>query len=288
MQVIEFKQQNSRSMIPVILYGQRRIKTDKLDDYKIAFQNYSETLYQSTPNIKAIFSFVDKIEPDLYWQVIWIRDNSSFTTIYQQLLACEALLNCYSSTESNPDQFSVYGGWDQQTIATSKQIKSINHTFMVGSAGFIREDGGNQNGPALFGLTQRYIKEGQQQALGETFQTVCDLWFDKIPGILMAAVFPDKKVKNLVHDLRLFANPASYAAHVDKSDKKLTDAMAIWFENYDLSIPFSGQLYAVSTEDESMHTSSIKSKETPRAQLETFNLGSTKMLGVMPDMTRFD
>ena len=77
-------------------------------------------------------------------------------------------------------------------------------------------------------------------------------------------------------------------AHVDKSDNLLTEAMAVWFENYDTSIPFSGQLYAASTKDEALHTSSIKSSSTPRAQLETFHFGEDGMLGQMPNMTRND
>lgn len=63
--------------------------------------------------------------------------------------------------------------------------------------------------------------------------------------------------------------------------------MEVWFANYDTSVPFTGELYASSTNDESMHTSSIQSSTTPRAQLGSFNFGRG-MLGPWPDMTKHD
>ena len=37
----------------------------------------------------------------------------------------------------------------------------------------------------------------------------------------------------MVHDVRVFADKASYAAHIEKTNPELTKAMADWFEHYD-------------------------------------------------------
>ncbi|MFM2668182.1 hypothetical protein AAFX24_25880 [Vibrio mediterranei] len=220
--------------------------------------------------------------------VIWVKSANAFANDWGRPTESEPLWATYKSTAEDPDTLIVYGGWDKDTLAETQNIPCVRYDFKKSMAGFIKADGGGEEGPALFGFTMRYVKPGQMKELGTSFQTVCNLWYEKIPGILMAAAFPDEKTPNLVHDLRLFANHSAFLAHVDKSDKELTEAMERWFENYDTSIPFSGQLYAASTKDDALHTSSIKSSSTPRAQLETFHFGKSGMLGQMPNMTRND
>ena len=273
---------------PVIIYGKRRIKDGMLEEFKIQYQAFSKSVYESNPDVKAIFAFPDKEEPLVYWHVIWVKSANAFANDWGRPTQSEPLWATYKSTAEDPDTLIVYGGWDKDTLAKTQNIPCVRYDFKKSMAGFIKADGGGEEGPALFGFTMRYVKPGQMKGLGTSFQTVCNLWYEKIPGILMAAAFPDEKTPNLVHDLRLFANHSAFLAHVDKSDKELTEAMEKWFENYDTSIPFSGQLYAASTKDDALHTSSIKSSSTPRAQLETFHFGKSGMLGQMPNMTRND
>ncbi|MGR5308140.1 hypothetical protein [Vibrio mediterranei] len=273
---------------PVIIYGKRRIKDGMLGEFKLQYQAFSKSVYESNPDVKAIFAFPDKEEPLVYWHVIWVKSANAFANDWGRPTESEPLWATYKSTAEDPDTLIVYGGWDKDTLAETQNIPCVRYDFKKSMAGFIKADGGGEEGPALFGFTMRYVKPGQMKELGTSFQTVCNLWYEKIPGILMAAAFPDEKTPNLVHDLRLFANHSAFLAHVDKSDKELTEAMERWFENYDTSIPFSGQLYAASTKDDALHTSSIKSSSTPRAQLETFHFGKSGMLGQMPNMTRND
>ena len=42
----------------------------------------------------------------------------------------------------------------------------------------------------------------------------------------------------VVHDVRVFADKASYAAHIEKTNPELTKAMADWFEHYDRYLPY--------------------------------------------------
>ena len=278
----------SAQITPILVYGKRRIKKEKLGEFKSAFQAFSKSAYEENPDIKAIFAFPDKEDPLAYWHILWVRSARAFNDYLSRPTQGEPLWDTYDFSSESPDTLAVYGGWDEETRTKTQAVSGVRYEFKNSIAGFMKPDGGREEGPPLFGFTTRYVKPGRIQNLGTSFQTVCDMWFQKIPGILMAAVFPDENTPNLVHDLRIFANHSSYLAHVDKSDNLLTEAMAAWFENYDTSIPFSGQLYAANTKDEALHTSSIKSSSTPRAQLETFHFGEDGMLGQMPNMTRND
>ncbi|MEW6995393.1 hypothetical protein AADZ84_14120 [Colwelliaceae bacterium MEBiC 14330] len=271
---------------PIILYGKRHIRPDMIEQYKRTYQDFAQSVYGSNSEIKAVFSFPDKKEPSAYWQVVWVNSIESFSLNLVDSSTFTQLQETYLSTEEYPDLIRVYGGWNENIVSESKEIKTLYFDFLKSSAGFMKQDGAGEAGPALLGFTVRHIKPGRLAELATSFQAVCDLWYEKIPGILMAAVFPDTHNPTVVHDLRLFANHQAYLAHTDKSDKKLTSAMSVWFENYDTSIPFSGQLYAANTQDEALHTSSIKRSTTPRAQLETFHFGESSMLGIMPNMTR--
>ena len=86
---------------------------------------------------------------------------------------------------------------------------------------------------------------GQLDALASSFQVVCDIWHASIPGMLASTVSRDPDDENFVHDVRIFADGASYAAHVDKSNVELTKAMDSWFGNYDTSVPHTGALFTV-------------------------------------------
>lgn len=278
----------SSQVTPILVYGKRHIKKEKLSEFKHAYQAHSKSAYEENPDIKAIFAFPDTENPLAYWHILWVRSASAFNDYLSRCTQTEPLWDTYDYSPENPDTLTVFGGWNEETENRAKAASGVKYEFKTSLAGFMKPDGGREEGPPLFGFTTRYVKPGQTQNLGTSFKTVCDIWHQKIPGILMAAVFPDDNTPNLVHDLRIFANHKSYLAHVDKSDNLLTEAMAVWFENYDTSIPFSGQLYAASTKDEALHTSSIKSSTTPRAQLETFHFGEAGMLGQMPNMTRND
>ena len=63
--------------------------------------------------------------------------------------------------------------------------------------------------------------------------------------MLASTVSRDPDDENFVHDVRIFADGASYAAHVDKSNVELTKAMDSWFGNYDTSVPHTGALFTV-------------------------------------------
>jgi hypothetical protein len=273
---------------PILIYGKRRIKKAKIDEFKKCYQAFSKSIYEQNQAIKAMFAFPDNQDPFVYWHIVWVRNAKAFSDFWSRPCKSEPLWDTYACSPEDPDTLTVYGEWDEETKTKTQTVAGVRYELKKSIAGFIKPDGGKQAGPALFGFTLRTVKPGRIQDLGNSFQTVCDIWQKKIPGILMAAVFLDENTPNLVHDLRIFANHNSYLAHVDKSDAKLTQAMGIWFENYDTSIPFSGQLYAASTKDEALHTSSIKSNTTPRAQLDTYHFGGSGMLGQMPNMTRND
>ena len=82
-------------------------------------------------------------------------------------------------------------------------------------------------------------------------------------------------------------------AHTDDtSDPELTAAMEAWFDNYDTSEPFTGQLYypGASAGDDGLRTSSILGSITDqhvRVGFDEFSFGEQgAMLGPMPDMDK--
>ena len=100
--------------------------------------------------------------------------------------------------------------------------------------------------------------------------------------LLAATVSRDPEDENTVHDIRVFADKASYAAHVDKSNAALTQAMEAWFDHYDTSVPHRGALFAEDTDDASLRTSSIKDKPV-KVAFNQFHYGSwNSMIGRVP------
>ena len=149
----------------------------------------------------------------------------------------------------------------------------------------------------MIGIFRRAIRPGEntQEELARTFQKVCDIWYETVPGILAAVVAapppspnegsasavaaasvaprrardeatnPDSGagvVPRFVHDVRIFADKASYSSHVDKSNHELTEAMETWFAHYDVGVPHTGVMIATpnDTADPAVHQSSIEDK----------------------------
>lgn len=275
------------STAPVIIHGKRRIKPGMVAEYKERYDDHSRDLFGRNADVKACFAFPDPDDDHAYWHVFWARD-ASHTRKFAWPLVEEASRFYYRDPEY-PDIMDVFGGWDKST----RQLAQLNahgcqYHFHLPLAGFIKAEGAGLEGPPLFGFTTRRVKPGRVDDLAHAFQPVCDMWQARVPGILAASVSRDRSDPHLVHDLRIMANHAAYKAHVDKSDAELTAAMATWFDNYDTSVPFAGEMYASDTSDEGLHTSSINRATTPRAALTTFDLGGPEMIGPMPDMTKFD
>lgn len=256
-------------------------------EYKELYDYYANDIFYDNSDVKACFALPDPHDDHAIWHVFWARDASHARKFVWPLI--EETARFYYRDAEFPDVLDIFGGWDNATRLLAKQnAHGCQYQFHSPLAGFIKADGAGLDGPPLFGFTTRRVKAGRVEDLARAFQPVCDMWHERVPGILAATVSRDHSDPHLVHDLRIMANHAAYEAHVDKSDPKLTEAMATWFDNYDTSVPFGGELYAADTSDEGLHTSSIKPATTPRAALTTFDLGGPDMIGPMPDMTKFD
>lgn len=271
--------------MPMIIHGSRRVKQDMVAAFKEHYRTFASSEFTRDQNIKAIFAFPDTGDPLLYYHMFWSRD----AAIMAKYASAQDLESTYASTAEAPDTLEVYGGWTAATVEASEVNPCVRYNFHTPMAGFIKTGGDGEQGPPLIGFFRRSVKPERIDALASSFQKVCDMWHER-PGILCATVSRDATEPDVVHDLRIFANPAAYAAHVDKSDTALTSAMEEWFENYDTSVPFRGEMYAADTRDESMRTNSLKtSGPTMRAAFAQFHYGETAgMLGPMPDMTKND
>lgn len=129
------------------------------------------------------------------------------------------------------------------------------------------------------------MQPGHVDQLATTFGPVCDVWYDKVPGVTVATVSRDTQNPNVVHEIRVIADRESFDAAHDPTDTTLREAMENWFVHYDTTVPISGELFApgeANPHDDELHTSSIQSETTPRAELVTFLYGHGGMLGEMP------
>ena len=290
---------------PLLLHGRRRIKEGMLNKFRANFDAYSKAAF-AIPGIKAVFAFADREEPSAFWHMLWAKNMAAF----ESARACSAhsagILglrrgrpehSVFESTAEDPDTMHVYGGWDEAASHGSQgrppasmqaDNPTVRYHFHEPLAGYIKRDGAGEAGPPLIGFTRRHVKPGRMGELASSFGRVCSLWRAKTPGILAASVSRDSCEENVVHDIRIFANHAAFEAHAGKEDPALTAAMQTWFENYDLSQPFTGELYmpGESAADEAIRTSSIKDRPV-RAGFSEFTYGP-EMLGPVPDMTKGD
>ena len=270
----------------MLVYGSRRIREDQLQTFRATYDAFAKFLFATNPAVKIIFAFPDPQDPLVYWHVFLTTDPACFAD------DSAALNATYASSADDPDWLDVYGGYGPSVEAAAVKIAAaaggVRYRFHQPLAGFMKASNtaGIPEGPLLLGVRRSAVNAGKVEALAASFQVVCDMWYRKIPGILAASVSRDHNDPNVVHDLRMFADHASFKAHVDKSDEALTTAMAEWFQNYDTSVPFTGELYApgTSTSDKAMTTSSIKTSAV-RTTMLCFNYGDgSGMLGPLPDM----
>ena len=240
----------------------------------------SRRLHEAEPGgVRAAFAFR---EDAAAWRtVLWCSDAAAALRAGVAARGCAGAAPLPALVVAR-EPLQVYGGWRDNGVEEAVAVSGVRCEFHAPLAGFMRLGSGAVDaGPPLIGFTRRRVRAGEVGQLAAKFQTVCDLWFERVPGMLAATVSADHSEPDVVHDIRIFADFAAYTQHADKSDDELTAAMEAWFAHYDTSVPFTGELYAPDTRDERMHTSSIQPATTPRAQLATFHY-SSGLIGVLP------
>ena len=287
----ELKTSDDDDGVPILIYGKRRVKPGMVEQFKDAYSAHARALYEASPDVKAVVAFADKADPCAYWHVVWVKRAAAFADVLERVgrsPASAALSSCYASLPDDPDTLDVYGGWCHDAVPAD--TPSVRYHFHRQLAGFLKADGAGLKGPPCLGVRRSHVKPGKVGDLAQAFRTVCDIWRATAPGILAASVSRDHTDPNMVHDLRLFANYDAYLSHVDKTNAALTAAMGVWFTNYDMSVPFTGELFAADPNKKAMHTASIKSNDArdakgPQIAMASFTWGEA-MLGPMPNMTK--
>lgn len=305
-------------MLPVVVHGKRHIKVGMVDEFRQHYNDYASFMAK-LPGIRACHAFADKEDPQAYWHVLFAKDAKAFDTARSMIVqeaAYARLASTYAALDeegelllppyvtavtdadsrahprmremmkrSSQDVLNVYGSWSDAAAFWIEP--SVRHVRRKPLAGYIRAEATTLPGPPLLGFTRRHVLPGRMEELAASFQALCNLWHEKVPGILAASVHREPEAPNVVHDLRIFANHEAFQAHVDKSDAQLTAAIETWFANYDTSVPFTGQLYypSSSASDEGLRTSSVRDRPV-RVGFDEFAYGQDGMLGPLPDMTK--
>lgn len=257
----------------VLVYGTRRIVPGSASLFRSDFDAWAEATSScsgaAAAQLRAAFAFPDPADPELLHSVFW----STGDLPEAGPLASEA----FASAPEDPDTLDAYGSGQVGSVGTGVRL---NRNASL--AGFMRVDHPGTPGPPMIGFFKRAIKPGHLEGLASSFQVVCDMWHEAVPGMLAATVSRDPVDENIAHDIRVFADKASYAAHVDKSNAALTQAMEAWFDHYDTSVPHRGALFAEDTKDASLRTSSIKDKPV-KVAFNQFHYGSWNgMVGKVP------
>ena len=259
----------------VLVYGTRRIVPGSASLFRSDFEAWAEAASSgdaavaASDPLRAAFAFPDPADPELLHCVFWsARDLPQAGPLSSA---------SFVSSAEDPDTLDVYGSGQVGSVGPGLRL---NRNASL--AGFMRVDHPGTPGPPMIGFFKRAIKPGHLQGLVSSFQVVCDMWHEAVPGMLAATVSRDPEDENTVHDIRVFADKASYAAHVDKSNAALTQAMEEWFDHYDTSVPHRGALFAEDTDDASLRTSSIKDKPV-KVAFNQFHYGSWNgMVGEAP------
>jgi len=240
----------------LLLYGTRKLCPGTTEVFRKDFQAW---IAKHRECLVAALAFPDPSDDHLLHLVFWERQLESSCVLRFKSDAF--------SNDSGEESIGVFHAYGSESLITPREplapTAAVRKLVFHGSlAGYMRK------GPTaastavdlpMIGIFRRAIQPGKQNALATSFQRVCDIWHETVPGILAAMVVADED-NNFVHDIRIFANKASYDAHVDKSNSELTTAMDTWFSNYDTAIPHKGIMIAEDTSDPAMRTSSIKDK----------------------------
>lgn len=184
------------------------------DSYPETFAAFAKE-QQSQPKTLAVFAFLDKQDATLAHEVQWYTDDKAMTAA----MAKDAHLGKILSNIT-------FGG------STAEKLLS----------GYVKLDGENLAGPPVFEFTTRRVKMGELPSLAKAFDSVCQVWREKVPGILAGACYADPNQPDTVQDLRILANWEQHRPHI----KAIADANLFgdWFGHYDKSLPFTGIVFS--------------------------------------------
>lgn len=231
-------------------------------------------------HLNVAFAFPEPSDPDnVIHLLFWTKGKE--TGILEELKS-DAFVE--SDNDDDDELFHIFGG-DSSTAFTAEKSILPRRTYHHASlAGYMRLFQSNPTAPAkkktppMIGVFRRAIRPGTLKALATSFQPVCNIWYETVPGILAAMVTSDPTDENYVYDVRIFADKASYDGHVDKTNAELVRAMETWFANYDTSIPHTGSMFAEDTSDPALHTSSIQDRPV-KVDFNIFHYGRGGCMG---------
>ena len=288
----------------LLLYGVRRIRPGATALFRNDFEFW---IAKHREHLVAALAFLEPSDDCLLHLVVWERQRKSSSSNNNNNnnegkedcgescvlgFESEAFADVPEHDDGDNDGvFHAYGSGNlsvplEKPVARSAVAKLHFHAALAGYMRKGPEMDTAEDALPMIGIFHRAIRPGARNALATSFQRVCDIWYDTVPGILAAMVVADEANSDYVHDVRIFANKASYDAHVDKSNPELTTAMDTWFSHYDTSIPHTGIMIAEDTSDPAMRTSSIKDRPV-KVDFNMFHYGQDGCMGSCLDTDYF-
>ena len=203
----------SNTCNPVVIFCSRTVKS--VAAYKTAWVKYAEAAQKGGPGVRAIFSFVDRDQPNVILQFMWCDTAADYPT------PPAAVSNCYDSA-SGSDYCQIWGSWDdalKQKLSTTPGLKC---GFVKDMRGFIKDPVASFPGKRGFDtgvtpmiwISKRNVKPGRMPMCGKHFQLGTDLMFRNAPAALGICEYTSAEDPDALWSLRIFNDFASgFKAH---------------------------------------------------------------------------
>jgi hypothetical protein len=234
---------------PIVVISQRYIQSGQAAAFQTAYNEFARYTIAKKDAL-LILNSLDLNTTDLVHDAQWFPNVAKFlahadmtnTDTMNKVMGMMTKLdiNGFSSCTNctKPLNGVVFGGHNEavqnMTIGMGAQFQYITH-----SSGYIRAVTPGYTGAPIIAYSTRKVKPGQMNALVAAHQLVADHYYATEPGVLAVIMGPDSSDVNLVHDLQIFSNLASFTAHVDMTHSATSpnrsELVMSWMSNYDPS-----------------------------------------------------
>jgi len=196
----------SSSYTPIVLYCERTV--DDPAAYGEAWTAFTEFTQAGTPGVRAMVSFMSHEDANKALQFFWFDSVDTFFGQAKNKALSDALWATYTGTKES-DFCKVFGGWTEKLKEVAATIPGVHYSFVKPFGGWLRSppaSGFQFDGPVMFWITKREIKEGHMEAYKKGFKRVADMMYGVAPALLGPLEFQDDQDPKYIWSIRIFTD----------------------------------------------------------------------------------
>lgn len=218
---------------PIIIISRIFIEEGKMEEFNKAFiKNHEQHVSNNTTWIKSHFYTVDKENPHVVHECIWIKNVETFMELALKSMDKDiAKCNLARSTGT------VYGGWDYK-VKQQLDKRGIHFNYAPLNIGFTRRAESHREGPPTIVSSRRRVKQENMGKILMEYQALADLYRENDLGVLSYLVAPDANDPTLLLVLQIFADDAGFDSHAEKGKENLARIGALY--NFDKEDAITG------------------------------------------------